>query len=691
MSVTDLPPNSEEMAVDPFDRLHPALRYHIVNSLGWSSLRSTQLEAIGPFHDGTHCLLLAPTAGGKTEAAIIPLLSRMLEENWSGVSILYVCPIKALLNNLADRLSHYAGLVGRRVELWHGDISQSRKQRALKDPPDILLTTPESLEGMLVSTRVERQAWFAAVRAVVVDELHAFAVDDRGWHLRAVLSRLEAYAERPPQRIGLSATVRNPESLLTWLAPYGIRCMVGSASVSTEADVTLDYVGSLENAAIVVSRLHRGAKRLVFCDSRSQTERLGVLLRQHGVRTFLSHASLSLAERRQAESAFAEEQNCVIVATSTLELGLDVGDLDHVIQIDAPATVSSFLQRMGRTGRRRDTQRNCLFLATTESAFLLSLGLLHKWSEAWVEAVVPPPSPWGVIAQQAMLLTLEQGLLPQAEISRQLQNAFPELERAGIDTLLEAMKLKGFLDCPAPGVLQIGPRAEREYGRGHYRDLLATFSGAPLLLARFGSTEVGYVDPSVLVGDESPKDILLGGRSWKVVAVDWGRRVVSLEPGSGGGQARWTGAGRVVSEEISQGIRAVMLTGHLPGTRLSKRATERLHTLRDRLPLPVERGRWLISREENGRYSLWTFAGTVANRRLCRQLRSSAGATRFDEMTVQTHRDPTEYLGNRTLDEPISPSELESLSSGLKFAECLPDELLRESVELRWFGGPLAN
>ncbi len=110
-----------------FDQLHPAMQYHVVNSLGWSTLRPTQLAAIAPIHAGTHCLLLAPTAGGKTEAAIIPVLSRMTEEQWSGLSVLYVCPIKALLNNLAQRLEHYAGLVGRRVELWHGDVPQSRK------------------------------------------------------------------------------------------------------------------------------------------------------------------------------------------------------------------------------------------------------------------------------------------------------------------------------------------------------------------------------------------------------------------------------------------------------------------------------------------------------------------------------------------------------------------------------------
>ncbi len=204
-----------------FEQLHPSLQYHVVNTLGWSTLRPTQLAAIAPIHAGTHCLLLAPTAGGKTEAAAIPCCRGCSSRPGPATSVLYVCPIKALLNNLEPRLSHYAGLVGRRVEVWHGDVSQSRKNRALKDAPDILLTTPESVEAMLISARVDRPAWFGNLQAVIVDELHAFAGDDRGWHLRSVLHRLDQYLERPLQRIGLSATVSNPNELLAWLAPTG--------------------------------------------------------------------------------------------------------------------------------------------------------------------------------------------------------------------------------------------------------------------------------------------------------------------------------------------------------------------------------------------------------------------------------------------------------------------------------------
>ena len=180
----------------PFDRLHPALQHHVVNSLGWKDLRPFQEAVIDPVLAGKHLLILAPTAGGKTEAAFFPVLSRMLTEGWGGLSVLYVCPIRALLNNLDARLTRYCTLLGRRSGLWHGDVAAGWKKAALRDRPDCLLTTPESLEVMLVSPRIDTRALFAGLRVVIVDEIHAFAGDDRGWHLLAVLSRIERLCGR---------------------------------------------------------------------------------------------------------------------------------------------------------------------------------------------------------------------------------------------------------------------------------------------------------------------------------------------------------------------------------------------------------------------------------------------------------------------------------------------------------------
>src|SRR5580658_7835461 len=236
-----------------FDRLHPSIQHHVVNSMGWRELRPLQQEAVDPILDGNSCLLIAPTAGGKTEAAVLPILSRMLSESWQGLSVLYVCPIRALLNNLEERLSFYCSLVGRRCDLWHGDVGQAARSAILREPPDILLTTPESLEAILISRRTDRPHFFGSLHAVIIDEVHAFAGDDRGWHLLAVLERIAKLARRQPQRIGLSATVGNPEEILAWMTRGAAPSRVISplAGVATETDVQLDYVGSIENAALV--------------------------------------------------------------------------------------------------------------------------------------------------------------------------------------------------------------------------------------------------------------------------------------------------------------------------------------------------------------------------------------------------------------------------------------------------------
>ncbi|MCQ4232069.1 DEAD/DEAH box helicase, partial [Pseudomonas stutzeri] len=296
-----------------FDKLHPALQHHIVNSLGWNGLRPLQEATIQPVLDGEHAILLAPTAGGKTEAASFPVFSRMLSESWEGLSVLYICPIKALLNNLEQRLSYYGHLLGRSVARWHGDISAARKAKIVASPPDILLTTPESLEVMLVSNKVDHQQLFANVRTVIIDEVHAFAGDDRGWHLLSVLERISVLAGREIQRLGLSATVGNPDTLCDWLAGscHARRSVINPpAENNVIPDVQVDWVGSLKNAAVVISRLHKGEKRLVFVDSRSKVEELAVELRCLGVATYISHSSLSLEERRAAEEAFSQGNDC---------------------------------------------------------------------------------------------------------------------------------------------------------------------------------------------------------------------------------------------------------------------------------------------------------------------------------------------------------------------------------------------
>ncbi|WP_440082273.1 DEAD/DEAH box helicase [Streptosporangium sp. LJ11] len=671
-------------------RLHPTLHHHIVNALGWPELRPLQAAAVGPVLDGEDALLLAPTAGGKTEAAVFPLLSLMEADGWSGLSVIYVCPLKALLNNLLPRLETYGGWLGRRVALWHGDVTAARRQAILRNPPDILLTTPESLESMMVSTKVDHRMWFGDLRAIVVDEVHAFAGDDRGWHLLCVLERLTHLCGRPIQRLGLSATVGNPPELLAWLqgsSKRPARVIAPEAGPAPAPDVGLDYVGSVPNAARVIAALHRGEKRLVFCDSRSLVEQLGASLRELGVTVFLSHASLSMDERRRAEQAFTEARDCVIVSTSTLELGIDVGDLDRVIQVNAPSSVASFLQRLGRTGRRSGTRRNCLFLALTHDDLLTCAGLLLLWSRGYVEPIVAPPSPQHIVAQQILALALQEHRIG----SRLWQEWWNGLGLFGPSALpvAEHLVAEGFLESDGP-LWFIGPEAEKHFGRRHFMGLTAVFTAAPEFAVLHGRQELGKTDPSLLTASvDGPRLILLGGRTWRVTWVDWKRRRCFVEPyDGGGGRARWVSSGiGGVSFAVARAMRDVLL-GEDPPVSLSQRAVGGLAAVRkDNLEI-VHPGGTVIVRAPSGDLRWWTWAGYRGNTTLKATLGSLADESqRVDDLYLRLRGDLTaaewRSAAPALRDRLCLPEVDDKAVDGLKFSAALPRRLAVATLSTR--------
>jgi ATP-dependent helicase Lhr and Lhr-like helicase len=670
--------------VSEFDRLHPALQHHIVNSLGWRELRPVQGLSIAAYLDGANLVILAPTAGGKTEAAFFPVLSQMLSESWAGLSVLYVSPIKALLNNQEHRLARYFQLVGRQAACWHGDIPQGEKRRIVAAPPDCLLTTPESLEAVLVSAKIDHAQFFQNVRTVVVDELHAFAADDRGWHLLSVLSRIQRLAGRDIQRIGLSATVGNPEDMLAWLTSVSARprqVIWPRPSTKRSPEVQLDFVGSLANAAKVIRLLHQGEKRLVFCDSRSRVEQLALLLREHGTDTFVSHSSLGVEERRAAEQAFASRQNCVIVATSSLELGLDVGDLDRVIQIDAPPTVSSFLQRMGRTGRREGTTSNCLWLATTDEGLLRAAGLLALWQEGFVEPVHPPEKPYHILAQQLMALILQEKGIGQSEWFRWLDvvPAFRQMDPARVTALVRAM-LDAKVVWRDDGILSFAPEGEAHFGRKNFMELLSVFTSAPLFRVVSGQKELGSVHESTFYKrQDGPVILVLAGRSWKTNHLDWKRRIAHVEPTEERGRSRWLGEGQMLSYLLCQSIRRI-LADEAQAPFWSSRATDCLEELRSEYSWASPAGTSIV-RHLNGEVRWWTFGGGIANALLADHLRAriDAGADNLSiRFPATSALDSVVELISAIVVEDVRPVPNAAAIENMKYTECLSPELAAE-------------
>jgi ATP-dependent helicase Lhr and Lhr-like helicase len=548
---------------------------------------------------------------------------------------------------------------------------------------------------MLVSPTVRHDRLFAGLRAIVVDEVHAFARDDRGWHLLALLQRLSRIAGRDLQRVGLSATVGNETELLEWLSAgsqRSRRVVRPPAAPEMPPEVQLDYVGHIENAATVIAALHRGEKRLVFCDSRARVEKLAAELRLRNVATLVSHSSLGLEERQEAERAFAQGRDCVIVATSALELGIDVGDLDRVIQIDAPWSVSSFLQRMGRTGRREGVARNCLFLATNDEGLLRAAGLVGLWRSGYVEPAVPPPLPLHILAQQLLALGLQERGVGRGEWLGWVDAvpAFRNLERHLIDRIVAGMLERQTL-WDESGVLWLGREGQDTYGRRNFLDLVSVFTSPPLFTVLHGRHEVGFVDESTFLvrREDGPPVLLLAGRAWRVTHLDWKRRKAYVEPAEGEGRSRWRGEGQFLSYEVCQEIRSVLASDEVP-TWCSRRTSARLADVRAEYP-------WLDSRPDNvlvttgGELTWWTFAGGRANAALAAEMSSRLGVRATgDNFAVKlgTVPDPSSaeraVLNLVTADaEWMAPPVSESAVEGLKFSECLPAELAMQVVQTR--------
>ena len=613
-----------------FERLHPHVQHAIVHDLGWRGLRPVQDLTIDAVLDGDNCVVLAPTAGGKTEAAVFPVLSRILAEEPQPVAALYVCPIRALLNNQEDRLRGYARMVGLDVFKWHGDVNDSRKQGFRDSPAHILMTTPESLEVMLISARTDARTLFQGLGTVVVDEVHAFAADDRGAHLAAVIERLVALCERDVQRIGLSATIGNPHVIGQWLQGSSERRfrLVDPPRPLTQRDLLVEYCDDMGQAAAGIGRAALGKKSLVFVESRSKAERVAHALGGSGVEVFIHHSAVSRSDRALAEEQFARGQNTAIVCTSTMELGIDVGDLDQVIQLDAPGTVASFLQRLGRTGRRTDTRANCTFFCLSPESLLQSVALLRLAETGWVEDVRPAAHAMHVLAHQIMALVLQEGGISRHRLLPWVHAAYPFSSVADerFQELADTMVAKDIL-YEADGLLSLGAKGERLYGRKNFFELYAVFTAPPVMRVVHGREDVGYVQAifvSMHDRNEGPLCFRLSGRAWEAVRVEWGKGLLRVRPAKRGRVPTWLGQPGVLAEALCQAMMDILIHEKDESKWLTNGAALELQALREGYEGLLEEGSAPLEDTPDG-IQWHTFAGGAVNRLLAAGLENVSG------------------------------------------------------------------
>lgn len=543
--------------------LHPGLQRWLKEQ-NWSGLRPVQEAALRPLLNGESCVIEAPTAGGKTEAALFPALTRAAGNRKDSVQVLYIAPLRALLNNLEARANTYARSCGLHAFKWHGDVGQTEKVRQLKEPPHLLLTTPESVEAILLRKATWRK-FFSGIEAIIIDEAHSFASGDRGGHLLSLLERLETGTEARPQRIALSATIGNPEAMCQWL--MGNRKPALRISVPPGAAQHNDYlihhfeddsdlsggegIGSrgLRRLRRLVTEL-RGKRTITFVRSRSQAEDMAkavgqVTNDQLKVRTH--HSAVSKYFREDAESRIGrlgEDGINAIFSTSTLELGIDIGELDRIIQLGTLSSPSSFLQRVGRTGRREGAPRYFRGLTTDRDELQLLTATVSLGLEYRSEALKLEQRAFHLLAHQTLCIALQQHGVRPDEVWQTLSRAyvFGGIQRSEFNELISFMVRNDYLR-DADGVLIVGAAAERRYLAANWRPLFAVFSSAPMYDVMEGRTQVGTLDTTFVAGLKVPFHFTLAGKRWKADKVDYDSKTIRARRDYDGNAPKWESFG----------------------------------------------------------------------------------------------------------------------------------------------------
>ncbi len=393
------------------DLLDPRVR-EVVRKRGFSGLSEAQEQAIPRLLAGENLILVAPTGTGKTESAMFPVFDRLLETTGAGFKALYVTPLRSLNRDILTRMEWWCRELGLSVGVRHGDTPQSERRKQALNPPDLLITTPESLQALFMGKRLREH--LKNIRYVVIDEIHELADSKRGAQLAVALERLAAYAGEF-QRIGLSATVGNPDDIGRFLCGARAFSLV-EVPVASHLDISVRFAGEdfAAQTRAVAGCLDAPGSTLVFVNTRVTAEALGHELFSRGD-VEVHHGSLSRDVRVDAEERFRKGEVRTLIATSSMELGIDIGHIEHVVQFGSPREVSRLVQRVGRAGHHLDAVSRGTVLATGFDDLLESLVIARRAKANECERIVPPTGAADVLANQVAAIAVEYG---EIEISR---------------------------------------------------------------------------------------------------------------------------------------------------------------------------------------------------------------------------------------------------------------------------------
>lgn len=607
------------MPGNPFYKLAPFIQEHIWRNR-WTDLRSIQVEAIYAILDTSdHILISSGTASGKTEAALLPILTDLHRNPPSSIGAIYIGPLKALINDQFERLSELLEECEIPAQSWHGDVAQAKKARFLQRARGILQITPESLEAMLINRHHELKRLFHDTRYIIIDEVHAFIDSDRGRQVMCQLERLSRLQAEPARRIGLSATIGEPQLTMDWLCgDTEIPVQLISSQKTSPVEIGLEYFplpdsrrGADEEAhpvevakdicaqeAAYCEHLYKMTRRvpktLIFANSRKATEAIIMNLRRISDARrepsfyHVHHGSISAPYREAAEAAMKDEnQYACTAATVTLELGIDLGQLDQVIQVNSTHSVSSFLQRLGRSGRRGGPSR-MFFYSTEEEREARHIGEELPWNllqtiaiiqlyaeEKWLEPPEIPEMPLSLLYHQTMSIIKSHSELapPQLAVRVLTLSPFRHITQGHYRRFLRHLLEIDHLEQTETGGLIIGIEAEKIVN--NYR-FYAVFCDEVEYRVRGNSREIGTIQGA----PEVDSSIVLAGYAWQVLRVDEEARIVEVKQIKRATIPDWRGDGINIHTRVLRKIRQILLSED-SYPYLKPGALERLKRVRD--------------------------------------------------------------------------------------------------------------
>ncbi|MEM4498756.1 MAG: DEAD/DEAH box helicase [Sulfolobales archaeon] len=563
---------------------------------GYNELTEVQKKSIPLIIRGRDVLIVAPTGSGKTEAAVFPLISKMVDDvsKHQPISLIYITPLRALNRDLMRRLSSICSDLGLRIQARHGDTPQSLRRSLERNPPHIIITTPETFQYLLISNSLRN--YLANTKYVVIDELHELVNSKRGSELIASLSRFELIAKKP-QRIGLSASIGDIQLAKKFLS-YGR--IVDDVVILNARDMDIELVtpytsgGSIDTASLIKDIMSKHNEVIVFTNTRNDAELLGLKLRELGVNVYVHHGSLSRDEREAVEKKLKDGEIKGVVATSSLELGIDVGSVDAVIQVSSPKQVVKLVQRVGRSMHRAGLKaKGYVVTDISLDDILESLVIIRRSLNNELEYFSIHENPLDVLTHQIVGLLLQEGRMEPTTAYEVLKNSyvFRDLTFEEFNKVLELLSDLSLIKSNGSLIEATGK------GRIYYLTTTMIVDSPHYLVIDLASmTPIGQLDEEfVALEVNEGSSLVLSGRLWRVVGIDEEERKVYVEEAGSGEYLipSWVGETIPVEYRVARevcALRKLLALNHLPKQYAGLISEEILKYLKDIISKHVNSG-----------------------------------------------------------------------------------------------------